>query len=124
MDERRAMAGARAGVLGYALLDVLAALAVLGGAGLALTASIHEALRAQHAAGREERAFESADRVLAAMTLLAARDLDQRLGARRVGEFVVEVQRPESGLYRIAIADARAPERVMLVTVVGRRRES
>lgn len=110
-------------VAGYALLDVLAALAVLGGAGLALTASIHEALRAQLAAGREERAFEAADRVLAAMTLLTSKDLDQRLGARRAGEFVVDVQRPEAGLYRIAIADARSPERLMLVTVVGRKRD-
>jgi hypothetical protein len=54
------------------------------------------------------------------MTLLTRADLDRRLGTHRIGEFAVEVQRPERTLYRIAIAGAEAGANELLVTVVYR----
>lgn len=105
---------------GTALLDVLAALAILGTAGLALTGLVHQAIRAQAASERAERTLDEADRVLSALTLLAREDLDRRLGTHPLGEFLVNIQRPERTLYRIAIAETAAPERLLLVTVLHR----
>lgn len=108
------------GRAGIALLEVLVAVALLGGAGLAVVALLREALQAEAAAAGEERRYAAADRVLAASTLLSARDLDQRLGRRPLGEFVVEVTRPEAGLYRLAVFPPESPASALLVTVVAR----
>jgi len=105
---------------GVALLDVLIALAILGSAGLSLTALLRQSVQAQAAARQAEVTMDAADRVLAAMTLLGRSDLDLRLGRHVVGEFSVEVMRPERILYRIAVADVDAPGRPLLVTVVHR----
>jgi hypothetical protein len=58
--------------------------------------------------------------VLTATALLSRDDLDRRLGRHPIGQFIVEVQRPDPTLYRIAIAEGRAPEVEALVTVVYR----
>ena len=105
---------------GFALLDVLVAIAILSTSALALTAVLRQAVQAQATGTAEESLMDSADRVMVAMSLLGQDDLDLRLGQRPVGEFLVEVQRPERGLYRLALAQATAPERVLLVTVVYR----
>jgi type II secretory pathway component PulJ len=109
-----------AGNRGIALLEVLVSLAILSTAGAGLVAALAAAVRNEHRLGREEAAMLSADRVLAAMSLLSRADLDRRLGTHPVGDFEVQVQRPRPTLYRIAIAQARAPELEMLVTVVHR----
>jgi type II secretory pathway component PulJ len=105
---------------GVALLEVLVSLAILTTAGAALVAALGAALRSEHRIGREEAIMLSADRLLAAMTLLSRADLDRRLGAHPAGAFVVEVQRPRPALYRIAVADTMTPEWERLVTVVHR----
>jgi hypothetical protein len=109
---------------GTALLEVLAALAILGTAGLSLVALVHQSVRSQAESARAERVLDEADRVLSAFALLAADDLDRRLGSHPVGEFVVDVQRPRRSLYRIAVADGDAPGRMLLVTVVARSEEA
>lgn len=108
---------------GIALLEVLAALAILGTAGLSLVALVHQSVRSQAESARSERVLDEADRVLSAYALLTAADLDQRLGSHPVGEFVVDVQRPRRSLYRIAVASGDAPGRILLVTVVARSEE-
>ena len=105
---------------GIALLDVLVALAILSTAGLALTAVLRQALQAQAALRTSESTMDAADRVLASLTLLGGDDLSRRLGRHEVGEFLSDIQRPERGLYRIALAEASGPERTLLVTVVYR----
>lgn len=105
---------------GFALLDVLLALALLGSAGLAVISLLDQALRAEHAARDTEREYQAADRVMTALTLLHRAELDQRIGTRPLGEFIVDIQRPERGLCRIALASVSAPERQLLVTVVAR----
>jgi len=106
---------------GVALLEALVALVILATAGTALVALVGAGLRSERDARVRERTLAAEERVLTAMTLLTQEDFDRRLGQRSVGEFLVDVQRPEPALYRIAIAEARAPQVEDLVTVVYRR---
>ncbi|HXH81320.1 MAG TPA: hypothetical protein VNN07_00160 [Candidatus Tectomicrobia bacterium] len=106
---------------GAALFEVLAAIVILGLSGLALVELVSVGARAEVSAARREREVADAERLLAAYTLLTRVDLDRRLGRREVGPYVVEVQRPERGLYRIAVARGEAPEMEEVVTVVWRR---
>lgn len=105
---------------GMTLLEVMIAAAIIGTAGLGLIELLVATGRAEMAAREREARLESAQRLLAAHTLLGAVDLDRRLGERQAGEFVVIVQRPESALYRIAVASQHAPAAEELVTVVFR----
>lgn len=107
---------------GFALLEVLVSIALLGSAGLGVVQALRQASVAEAIAAEQERHLADADRVLAAMTLLQAGELDQRIGAHRIGEFVVGVERPEVTLYRLSLADTAAPEHELLTTVVYRAR--
>jgi len=105
---------------GVVLLEVLVALAVLAAGGLALAGAVSAGLRSEADARTRERTLATEERVLAAVSLLGRGDLDQRLGRHAVGEFAIDVERPEPTLYRIALADTIAPEVDALVTVVYR----
>jgi type II secretory pathway component PulJ len=105
---------------GVALLEVLVALVILATAGTALVELVGAGLRSERDARERERTLAAEERVLTAITLLKREDFDRRLGQRRVGEFLVDVQRPERTLYRIAIAEARSAQMEDLVTVVYR----
>ncbi|HOX21027.1 MAG TPA: type II secretion system protein [Gemmatimonadales bacterium] len=105
---------------GFALLEAIIALAILGTAGLSLVALIRSGLEGERRTRGEEKLMASASRVLTAMALLTREDLDRRLGTHAVGEFSVEVQRPEQALYRLAIAAADRSSTELLVTVVYR----
>lgn len=106
---------------GVALLEVLVALAILSGVGLALLELVTRALSAEREARDRERVLAVEERVLTALTLLRREDFDRRLGRHPIGEFVADVQRPERTLYRIAVLQASLPEVEELVTVVYRR---
>lgn len=108
---------------GSALLEVLCALVILSVAGLAAVQGVRTAIATIVAAGNAEREAEAAGRVLGALTLFTRNDLDQRLGRRTVGEFLVSIQRAEQSLYRIGVAPARTPARELLVTMFHRRPE-
>jgi len=105
---------------GIALLEVLIALGLLSVGGLATVGLVHASIRAQAEMAAREQGTAVAGRVLAALSLLRSGELAQRLGHRELGEFMVNVSRPEPGLYRIALSEARAPEQEILVTVVYR----
>ncbi len=110
---------------GVVLLEVLVAVAILSASGLALVSLVTAGLRAEWDARGRERTLATEERLLAGLTLLNRRDLDRRLGRHSLGEFVVDVQRAERTLYRIAIAEGRSPGGVeALVTVVYRREAS
>lgn len=106
---------------GAVLLEVLVAVTILAFAGIAFVELV--GMGAYDAASAQVRERELADeeRLLAAWSLLSKTDLDRRLGRREVGPYFVEVQRPERGLYRIAIGRRDAPEVEELVTVVWRK---
>jgi Tfp pilus assembly protein PilX len=105
---------------GVVLLEILAAVLILTVAGLSLVELTAAGARATAAARDRERAQMDEDRLLAAYSLLARRDLDLRLGSRDVGPYVVRVERPERMLYRIAVSQSRAPAVEDLVTVLVR----
>ncbi len=108
---------------GIALLEVLVALMILGTAGLSLVGVLREAGGAEAATRREERALQSADRLLIALSLLTRNELTQRIGAHPIGAYLVRIERPEAALFRIAVSGLDRPERELLVTVVYRQPE-
>ncbi len=82
------------GERGVVLLEVLAALMILGTAALALVELESAGLRATAATHDRELELTDVDRLMVAYTLLNRPELDQRLGDRTVGRYVVNVQRP------------------------------
>jgi len=109
---------------GAVLLEVIVALTILATAGVSFAAVTSNALESEGGLIRREENLAVAERLLSATTLLSRGDLDLRLGRHRVGDFIVEIQRPERDLYRIAICEVAAPEIETLVTVVYRREHS
>ena len=105
---------------GAALLEVLAALVILGTAGTAMVELVGAGLRSERDSRQREQSLAAEERVLTAMTLLRREEYDRRLGQRQIGEFLIDVQRPEQTLYRIAVTEVRAPQVEDLVTVVYR----
>lgn len=105
---------------GVVLLEVLVAVVMLATAGIALVELVGAGLRGEREAQERERTLATEERLLAAMTLLNRAELDQRLGRRQIGEFIVDVQRPERTLYRIAVLRQKSAHVEDLVTVVYR----
>ena len=105
---------------GVALLEVLIALVILTSAGLGFVELVGTGLRLERDAVVREQTVMTEDRLVAALTLLKRGELDQRLGRRRIGEFIVDIQRPERTLYRIAVLPTGSPQVEHLVTVVYR----
>jgi len=105
---------------GVALLEVLAAVAILGVAGLALVEVVAGGTRAVGVARERERELADEERFLTAWSLLKREELDQRIGDRVVGLYVMRVQQPEQGLFRLAVERSVAPGVEELVTVVYR----
>jgi len=108
---------------GVVLLEVMVAVVILATAGIALTETVGAGLRAERDAREREGRLANEERLLTALTLLNRRELDQRIGRRRIGDFIVDVQRPERTLYRIALIQEQSPQVEDLVTVVYRREE-
>jgi len=102
------------------LLEVLIALTILSIAGIGFVELVGTGLRVERDSRVREQIVGSEDRLLAALTLLKRSELDQRLGRRQIGEFTVDIQRPERTLYRIAVLQAQSPQVEDLVTVVYR----
>ena len=105
---------------GAALLEALVALAILAVAGVSLVGLLVDVTRGEHTFEVREMESRRADQVLTSLALEDKRGLDLRLGTRVVGAFVTDVERPEPGLYRLAIAESSAPDVPLLVTVVFR----
>lgn len=105
---------------GFAVLEVVAALAILALSGVALVELASGGTRALTAAGERERELADQDRLLTAYALLDRNDLDLRLGGRDVGDYRVVVERPEPALYRVAISRRASADVEDLVTVLHR----
>jgi hypothetical protein len=103
---------------GAALLEILVAVVIFAAAGLCLIEIALADLRGVAVAAAREAELAREERILIAHSLLTKDELDQRLGRRQVGEFVVNLQRPEPGLYRIAVGGIDSPQVEDLVTVV------
>lgn len=105
---------------GVALLEVLVALAILATVGVGLVELVSAGLRGEHEARAREATLATEERLLAAHSLLRRHELDQRIGRRIIGEFIVDVQRAEPTLYRIAVLQQSSSQVEDLVTVVYR----
>ncbi len=105
---------------GVVLLEVLVAVVVLATAGIGLVELVGSGLRAERDARLRESTLATEERLLSALTLLNRKELDQRIGRRGIGDFIVDVQRPERTLYRIALLQEQSPQVEDLVTVVYR----
>ena len=94
---------------GAVLLEVIVGLAIVAVSGTALASAVGDALHREREMLRRERELIAMERVLAATSLLTGEELAQRLGERRVGEFLVVVSRPAPELYQVGVtAGARA----------------
>jgi len=109
---------------GVVLLEVLVAVVILATAGIGLVELVGFGMRAEREAHLRETTLATEERLLSALTLLTRTELDQRIGRRRIGEFIVDVKRPERTLYRIALVQEQSPQVEDLVTVVYRRAET
>jgi hypothetical protein len=105
---------------GSVLLEVLCALAIVSVAGFSALQALRAALDTLHDATAAELEVEAAGRVLTALTLLDGHELTQRIGRHSVGEFDVDVERPEPGLFRVAVARRVPAPHELLVTVAYR----
>jgi Tfp pilus assembly protein PilX len=105
---------------GVVLLEILAAVLILTVAGVSLVELTAAGVRATATARDRERDQMDEDRLLAAYSLLTRGDLDLRLGIRDVGPYVVQVQRPEVALYRVAVSAQRSATIEDVVTVLYR----
>jgi type II secretory pathway component PulJ len=106
---------------GAVLLEALVAMVLVS---LSAALSLHvlrAALADLRSVAEREDQIRAASRTLAGYALLTASELDQRIGTQRRGGFIVRVQRPERGAYRIAVADTLVPGHELLVTVAARR---
>ena len=107
----------RRGRRGVVLLEVLVALVVLSAAGLGVVGAVGAGLRVERDAGERERVLAVEERLMVALTLLTRQDLDRQIGPHPLGEFLVDIERPEATLYRIAIVQATSPQIEDLGTV-------
>ena len=108
---------------GTLLLEVVAALWILALAGVAGLQLTRAAVGRSAATIVREHELRAAERLLLASLLATSQELDQRIGIQRQGPFLVTVQRPVPGLYRVSVARVDFPDVELLVTVAYRRSE-
>ena len=94
--------GARPGV---ALLEAIIALAIFATVGIAALTMAAGAARAVTSARDAEAEVRDASAFLGAVSLWTRNDLDQRLGDRRQGPWVLRIDRPHSELYIVTLSD-------------------
>lgn len=105
---------------GAALLEVLAALAVLTIAGLSATGAVLQSVHTMEQATAGELRLRQASRFLEAVALWTAEDYDRRLGERAQGPWRLHIERAAGTLYVLTLADSAAPTRPLLRTTVHR----
>lgn len=91
---------------GVVLLEVLLALTILGMVGSALTALALESGRSVARTADAERELRRASGFLEAVALWPREDLDQRLGTRRQGAWLLTVDRRGTVLYTVQLHDS------------------
>jgi hypothetical protein len=105
---------------GAALLEVVAAVAILATAGISWLALLGAHAEAMGTTRARERELADEERLLAAHALLTRAELEQRIGMHLVGPYRLSVQRPERELFRIAVGRGAESAPEDLVTVVFR----
>jgi len=109
----------RAAESGAALLEALAALAILGTSALALAAHARQTLATTEMLRAAESDVAEAGAFLDAVVLWPVADLDRRLGERRNGPWRLEIVRDPLQLYHVTVRDS-AGRRVLVATTLYR----
>jgi type II secretory pathway pseudopilin PulG len=115
---------ARSRRTGFALMEVLVSVALLGFIGLASATAISQAITSVRQVQRHEREFLEAVALVDAATLWSQADLDRRLGYRRQGRWLLQIVRADDRLYRIVVLDSTASLPIVQTVVLrpGRHR--
>ena len=90
---------------GVALLEAIVALAIFASVGIAALTMAAGAARAVTSAREADHELREASRFLEAVALWTGNDLDQRLGDRRQGPWMLSVDRPVAELYVVTLRD-------------------
>jgi hypothetical protein len=104
------------------LLEILLACALLGSSGVATLGLARQAVMSVRQAHEHESEMLAASQFLDAVALWPRQGLDQRLGARRQGPWILHVERPVEALYRVTLLNAQSGK-ALLVTAVYRPQE-
>lgn len=104
---------------GAILLEVMAGLAVLAMVGSTAAWMCSEAIRLVRAAREAELETRNASRLLSAVSLWPAEDLDRHLGSTPQGPWRLHVNRLRPDLYEVAVTDT-VHGRVLLRTALFR----
>jgi type II secretory pathway pseudopilin PulG len=107
---------------GAVLLEALIALVVLATVASAAGWTASEAIHAVTRTHETEGEVRAAGRLLTAVSLWSREDLDRHLGSRRQGPWRMQIDRPHSTLYDVALTDA-ATGHVLLRTSLFRPQE-
>ena len=105
---------------GFVLVEVLAAIAVLGIVGVSALGYVQALGAAQEHVLAAEAEMQAAETLVIEHALLTPRQLDQRIGVRRVGSYAVWLDRPRPAIYRVGVSPWDAPEVELLATLLHR----
>lgn len=105
---------------GAALLEVIIAMTVLSVSGAALIGLLRGAARVVHVAESSEVEMRAANNFINAVSLWSRAELDQRLGSREQGPWILEITRTQATLYRIVLTDSLGKSAIV-ETVLFRR---
>lgn len=108
---------------GATLLEAIVAITLLATLGLTILQMTRSAMDAAEAADRSDRELRSASDFMNAVSLWSEGELDQRLGAREQGSWLLEISRPTPGFYRVTLLDSGATA-VVLETALYRHRQA
>lgn len=100
---------------GVALLEVIVSAALIAASAAAVTATATASLQAVEAARSAQEELLEASAFLEAVALWPRDDLELRLGLRRQGPWLLEIQHRDGPLYDVALMDSSGT-RTLLAT--------
>ena len=109
---------------GFALIDALLAVAILGLASTGLIALLRQTTMAVESMGSRERDIRDASAALAAVTLRDAAWLDARIGDTRYQRWTLSVELGPTALYRLRIRDTLTGAAILETTTYRARPDS
>lgn len=104
---------------GTILLECVIALAIVGIAGAALLSLASQSLRGAARAAVADNQSRDASAFLDVVWLWSRAELEQRLGDRRQGPYMLTIQRPDPAQFHVTLSDS-ARRRILLSTILYR----
>lgn len=104
---------------GAILLEVIVALTIFGISALAATILVRQSVKGVESVYRRDAENRKAVAFMAAVSLWSREELDQRLGSRRQGAWLLYIDRPAESIYRLQLSDSTGRD-VILETALFR----